>query len=131
MDAAKQELERYRAHTCAPVNVDEIARLQSKLQEAQATIKAQQAAVPVSDRQARVVALEQECQRAQARIQELLEEGQKLQNQFRELQNEKDSQATELEGRLKVGQMEMDALQRTNLRWSLNSPGRGPQRSIA
>ncbi len=95
---------------CAPANAGEVAQLQSQLQEAQATLKAHQAAVPVSDPQGRVVALEQDCQKAQGRIQELLEEGQKLQNRFQELQNERASQVTEL-GRLKVGQIETTALQ--------------------
>ncbi len=110
LDAAKQELERYRAHTCAPANVD-VAQLQLQLQKVQAALKAHQAAIPVSDPQGQVVALEQECQTAQGRIREFLEEGQKLQNQFPELQNEKASQLTELEGRLKVRQMEMSVLQ--------------------
>ncbi len=83
-------------------------------------MKAQQAVVPVSDSQARVIALEQECETAQGRIRELLDEGQTLQNQFRELQNEKAAQVTELEGRLKVGQMEMMALIGEDIKW-LNS----------
>ncbi len=36
LEAANQELGRFRAHTCAPTNADEVARLQSQLQEAQA-----------------------------------------------------------------------------------------------
>ncbi len=128
--AAQEELERFRAHTCTPAAADEVARLQSQLQEAQATLRAQQAVMPASDPQGQVIALEQECQTAQGRIRELLDQGQMLQNQYRELQNEKASQATELEGRLKVGQMEMEALW-NQLGWSLNAPGRGPQRSTA
>ena len=41
----------------------------------------------------------------------LTDEGQTLQNRYRDLQNEHTSQVTQLEGRLKVGQMEMKALQ--------------------
>ena len=111
LEAAKQELEWYRVHTCPPIQANKVATLWLQLQEAQAALRAQQAACPVSDPQARVVALELECQKARGRIQELLEEGQKLQNQFRKLQNESTSKVTELEGRLKVGQMEVTALQ--------------------
>ena len=111
LDAAKQELEQHRAHRCAPTDANEVARLRLQLQEAQATLQAQQAPIPVSEAQTRVVTLEQECQTAQARIQELMDEGQTLQNCYRDLQNEHTSQVTQLEGRLKVGQMEMKALQ--------------------
>ena len=109
LDAAKQELEQCRAHRCAPTDANEVAQLQLQLQEAQAALKAHQAAVPVSESQNRAIVLEQEYQKAQARIQELMEEGQK-QNQYRELQNERASQMTQLEGQLKVGQMEMFVL---------------------
>ena len=111
LDAVKQELEQHRTHQCAPTDANEVARLRLQLQGAQATLRAHQAAVPVSDPQSRVVALEQECQKAQARIQELTDQGQALQNRYRELQSEHTSQVTQLEGRLKVGQMEMKVLQ--------------------
>ncbi len=106
LEAANQELGRFRAHTCAPTNADKVARMQSQLQEAQAALRAQQAAVPLSDAQARLVALEQECQRAKGRIQELLEEGQKLQTEHKELQITHTVKVAQLEGQLKVGQME-------------------------
>ena len=110
LDAAKQELEQYRAHRCAPANGDKVVRLQSQLQEAQAALAARQAAIPVSDPQGWVVALEQGCRKAQGRIQELMGEGQKLQNQYQELPNKHTSQVTQLESQLKVGQMEMTVL---------------------
>ena len=68
LDAAKQELEQYQTHRCAPTDANEVAQLRSQLQEAQATLQAQWAFIPVSEAQNRVTALEQECQRAQARI---------------------------------------------------------------
>ncbi len=71
---------------------------------------AHQAAIPVSDPQGRVVALEQDCRKAHGHIQELMGEGQKLQNQYQELQNKHTSQVTQLEGQLKVGQMEITML---------------------
>ncbi len=111
LDAAKQELEQHRAHRCAPTDANEVAQLRSQLQEAQVALRAQQAPILVSEAQTRMAALEQECQRAQARIQELMDEGQTLQNRYRDLQNEHTSQVTQLEGRLKVGQMELKALQ--------------------
>ncbi len=103
LDATKQELERYRTHRCAPTDTEEVAKLRLQLQEVQAALKAHQAAVPVSDSQNRASVLEQECQKAQAR-------SQKLQNQYQELQNKHTSQVTQLEGQLKVGQMEMTML---------------------
>ncbi len=112
LTATKQELEQLRARTSAPANADEVAKLQSQLQEAQAALRAQQAVVPVSDPQARVIALEQECYKAQACIQELLDQGQTLQNRYLEVQNQKTSQVTQLKGQLKVGQMEMEALRK-------------------
>ncbi len=116
LDAAKQELEQHRAHRCAPTDANEVAQLRSQLQEAQDTLQAQQAPIPVSEAQTRLAALEQEYQKAQARIQELTDKGQALQNQYQELQNEHTSQVTLLEGQLKVGQMEMKVLQeRLNL----------------
>ncbi len=111
LDAAKQELEQYRTHRCAPTDANEVAQLRSWLQEAQVALQAQQAPIPVTEAQRRVAALEQECQKAQACIQELTDEGQALQNRYQELQNEHTSQVTQLEGRLKVGQMEMKVLQ--------------------
>ncbi len=111
LDAAKQKLEQHRAHRCAPTDANEVAQLQLQLQEAQATLRAQQAPVPVSEAQARVAALEQECQRAQTRIQDLTDKGQALQNQYQELQNDHTSQVAQLEGQLRVGQMEMKVLQ--------------------
>ncbi len=123
LDATKQELERYRTHQCAPTDAEGVAQLRLQLQEVQAALKAHQAAVLVSDSQNRAIALEQECQKAQARIQELLGEGQKLQNQYWELQNERTSQVTQLEGQLKVGQMEMTALQ-NQLKMEANFSGK-------
>ena len=111
MDAAKQELEQHRAHRCAPTDADEVAQLRTQLQQAQATLQAQQAPIPVSEAQTRLAALEREYQNAQARIRELTEQGQALQDRHRELQNEHTVQVAQLEGRLKVGQMEMKVLQ--------------------
>ncbi len=72
--AAKQELEQLRASTSASAQAAEVAQLQSQLQEAQAALTAQQGAVPESDLQTRVSALEQECQKAQSHVQEILDE---------------------------------------------------------
>ncbi len=104
-------MEQHRTHRCAPTDANEVAQLRSQLQEAQGTLQAQRAPILVSEAQNQVAVLEQECQKAQARIQELTDQGQALQNQYQELQNEHTSQVTQLEGRLKVGQMEMKALQ--------------------
>ncbi len=65
----------------------------------------------MSEAQTRVAALERECQKAQARIQELTDEGQALQTRYQALQNEHASKVAQLEGQLKVGQMEMKVLQ--------------------
>ncbi len=111
LDAAKQELEQHRAHRCAPTDANEVAQLRSQLQEAQANLQAWQAPIPVSEAQTRLAALEQEYQKAQARIQELMDQGQTLQDWYRELQNEHTVQVTQLEGRLRVGQVEMKVLQ--------------------
>ncbi len=59
-----------------------------------------------------MVALEQECQRAQGRIQELLEEGPELQTEHKELQIMHTVKVAQLEGQLKVGQIERDGLQK-------------------
>ncbi len=72
--AVKQELEQLRSRMSAPTPAAEVAKLQSQLQEAQAALTAQQSAVPESVSQARVTALEQECQQAQGHIHELLDE---------------------------------------------------------
>ncbi len=111
LDAARQELERHRAHQCASTDANEVARLRSQLQEVQAAVQAQPAPVPVSEAQTRIAALEQECQKAQARIRELTDEGQALQNRYQALQNEHTSKVAQLEGQLKVGRMEMEVLQ--------------------
>ncbi len=76
----------------------------------QAALTAQQGAVLESVLQTRVTALEQECQKARGRIQELLDEGQTLQNQYQELQNQKAAMEVQLNGQLKVAEMEIDGL---------------------
>ena len=110
--AAKQELEQLCARMSASAPAAEVAQLQSHLQEAQAALTAQQGAVPESDLQTRVTALEQECWKAQGRVQELLDEGQTLQNQYQELQAQKAAMEVQLNGQLKVAKMEIDGLEK-------------------
>ena len=109
---AKQELEQLRSRTSALTPTVDVAKMQSQLQEAKTTLAAQRGAVPDSVLQAWINALEQEGQRAQGRILELLDEGQTLQNQYQELHNQMDTMEVQLNGHLKLAEIERDGLKK-------------------
>lgn len=110
--ATKQELEQLCSRMSAPSPAVDVAKLQSQLQEAQITLAAQRATMPESILQTRVAIFEHQCQKAQGHIQELLDEGQALQDRYRELQNQNAMQEVQLNGQLKVAEMEIEGLKK-------------------